>query len=924
MPQCPPRDQLSDFLNGSPVATASALETHIASCVSCQQILEMLRATAVGLVADNPTNPSSLLPTMDDLAPTLAENSAARQTPRLPLGFSSPGYEILDELGRGGMGVVYKARQLSLNRLVALKIILQSPSLGDKQLSRFTIEAELLAQLQHPNIVQVFETGQFQETPYLSMEYLSGVTLSRQLETTRYGSHAAAALVETLARAMFSAHQRGVLHRDLKPSNVLFSAEGEPKITDFGLAKRVGDESHLTIDQTVLGTPSYMPPEQAQGNLAAIGPRSDVYSLGAILYEMLTGRPPFRGSTALETIKQVVSREPDAPRAINRRIPLDIETICLKCLQKQPESRYQTAEELADDLQRFQRDEPILARRIGTVARVWRWCRRNPALSMAIGLFLITMVIGTFGIAWQFRQASRARRLAEQRFERFQVESSEKLGLIQDLMERVPEDERQQNARLQSAVASYEQMLVDEPTNAAAQASYAESLFRVADIRLRIGQFDLAEEMFLRARRRYDQMVEASPANSIAKQKLAETLTSLGESYRENGKLAAALDAYGESMRHQADLSQSSATNPAMQANSARTLYCRSLALLALNRTGEAEQDLRGSIELLKRSLGYQSSNADLRQGLARSHINLGVLLRSTNRPKEALPEYSAAIGLLAGLEKVEPQKVDYRFELATARMNLANALQADVGQNQLGVSDPGGEAEINYRLSIKSLSELSDEFANIAKFRKELANSWNGLGALLLRLTQTDKAEEAWQKAAEEAQELVSRRPDVADYHALLARTTFNLAFLQQDEAQAPRRAELLTKAVSAQSKAVALSPTNVQYLQTLQIHERSLARVLIKIGKYAEAAETAEQLASHARNDPQQLYAAATILAQSAMLADRNMALDALLRSEVVQRYRSKVQSLLATCRQHKITLNREELPGIDISAEPQGTTP
>jgi serine/threonine protein kinase len=327
------------------------------------------------------------------------------------------GYEILEELGRGGMGVVYKARQVQLKRLVALKRILTGPQAGKHEVNRFRAEAEAVARLQHPNIVQIYEVHEQNGCPYLALEFVDGVSLAQKLDGTPWPARQAAQLMLTLARAVHYAHQRGIVHRDLKPANILLQgARGQgpgpreegvreeasvlsslaprpsplasssgpllPKITDFGLAKRLDVEMGQTQTGAILGTPSYMAPEQAEGKPQAIGPKTDVYALGAILYELLTGRPPFQGAALLETLEQVRSQDPAPLRSLQPRLPRDLETICLKCLEKQPEQRYASAEALADDLQRFLDGDSIHARRSNLLEQLKRALDRRPDASL--------------------------------------------------------------------------------------------------------------------------------------------------------------------------------------------------------------------------------------------------------------------------------------------------------------------------------------------------------------------------------------------------------------------------------------------------------------------------------------------------------------------------------------------------------------
>jgi tetratricopeptide (TPR) repeat protein len=332
------------------------------------------------------------------------------------------GYEILGELGRGGMGVVYKARQTGLNRLVALKMVLAGAHAGPEQLARFQTEAEAVATLQHPHIVQIYEVGKHAGLPYFSLEFVDGGSLAQKLDGKPLPPAQAARYAELLAAAMHCAHQHGIVHRDLKPANVLLTADGGPKITDFGLAKRLEGDSKQTRSGTLMGTPSYMAPEQARGETHAIGPLSDVYALGAILYELLTGRPPFQGATLLDTLEQVRSQEPVPPARLQPKVSRDLETICLKCLQKEPRKRYASAEALADDLHRCLAGLPIQARPVGAMERAWRWCRRNPrTAALATAVVALVVSLGAMSAAVAARAArekqttDEVRRLARDR-----------------------------------------------------------------------------------------------------------------------------------------------------------------------------------------------------------------------------------------------------------------------------------------------------------------------------------------------------------------------------------------------------------------------------------------------------------------------------------------------------------------------------
>jgi len=316
-----------------------------------------------------------------------------------------PGYEVLGELGRGAMGVVYRARQVGLNRVVALKMILAGEYAHPEAVARFLTEAGLAARIQHPNIVPVYVVGSAGGRPYFSLEYVAGGSLADRLRGEPQVPADAARLVETLARAMHHAHLQGVIHRDLKPANVLLAQDGTPKITDFGLAR--SDDGGLTVTGAILGTPCYMAPEQAEGR-KGIGPAADVYALGSILYECLTGRPPFRGSTAVETIDQVRTRDPVSIRALRPGVPRDLETIAMACLQKEPDRRYPTAEVLANDLALWLGGRPIVARPVGLFERAWNGVRRNRAASAAVAAIVLGSLATAVTAVIAFEQTRQA------------------------------------------------------------------------------------------------------------------------------------------------------------------------------------------------------------------------------------------------------------------------------------------------------------------------------------------------------------------------------------------------------------------------------------------------------------------------------------------------------------------------------------
>lgn len=422
-----------------------ALVEHVEQCAKCQDRLARLSEIADAepgkSAAEIPKSseaeeeivrrlkilPRSSMPSISDRMDTTIGLFAQRELAAHAAVDSEwpiiPGYEIIGVLGRGGVGVVFKARQTALPRIVALKMLGDWARAGEKELTRFRTEAELIARLQHPNIVQIYDIGDVAGRPYFVLEYVAGGSLAQHLDGTPQSARLAAQFVEVLARAVHAAHADGVVHRDLKPANILlvqaqqdaakvvdktcgpspFAPNGSPmkavpKIADFGMAKCAvadGDaqlQRSLTVTGDVLGTPSYMAPEQAMPDGHSIGPAADIYALGAIFYELLTGRAPFKGETALDTVLQVLHNDPVAVTELQPNVPSDLETICLKCLQKQPRQRYLSASELADDLQSYLQGGQIKARPQGTVEKVWRWTRAHPATSGLLALGLLTPI----------------------------------------------------------------------------------------------------------------------------------------------------------------------------------------------------------------------------------------------------------------------------------------------------------------------------------------------------------------------------------------------------------------------------------------------------------------------------------------------------------------------------------------------------
>src|SRR5947207_11418378 len=331
---------------------------------------------------------SALTPLMDDDVDLTNGDQRRRASSMTEFG----DYELLEEIGRGGQGVVYRARQKSLNRTVALKVIGLGQWSATPHLKRFRHEAEAAASLEHPQIVPIYEIGERDGSCYFSMKFIEGGRLDEVVKRESMSPRRAAELLVKIARTVQFAHDRGILHRDIKPGNILLDRNGEPHLTDFGLARLIEQESTITNSFEVLGTPSYMSPEQAAGHVRELTAAADVYSLGAVFYQMLTGEPPFAGGTTYETIRMVLETEPRNPRTRNAKVDVDLATICLKCLEKDPAKRYATAKALADDLERWLHHEPIAARRIGVVTRARKWVRRNPTVTTLAAVITVLAV----------------------------------------------------------------------------------------------------------------------------------------------------------------------------------------------------------------------------------------------------------------------------------------------------------------------------------------------------------------------------------------------------------------------------------------------------------------------------------------------------------------------------------------------------
>jgi serine/threonine-protein kinase len=772
-----------------------------------------------------------------DLDPEARAREKRRAVEQLPQ--SVAGYDVLGLLGRGAMGVVYKARQRGLKRLVALKMILAGGHAAEHELARFRIEAEAVAQLQHPNIVQIYEVGEEEGRPFFSLEFVEGTSLDKKIQGTPVPPREAALLGQQLAEAMDYAHKNGIIHRDLKPANILLTADGTPKIGDFGLAKKLEEDAGQTRTGTVLGTPSYMSPEQAEGKIAEVGPLSDVYSLGAILYDLLTGRAPFKGTTILETLEQVRTREPVPPVQLQPGVPRDLETICLKCLQKDPERRYSSAGALAEDLGRFLKGEPILARPVGRVERLWRWCKRNPWMA-GLGATVVVAVI-----AWGITASLMAWQINLQKDE---------IHVKKDEAERQTKEAEKQTVIAQKT---------EESSKATADAAVSQmvKLGKMLDERLRSRRLaQLAGPEVVRLRAEILATLRQALINVSAKIDLAGgtpfgpvgTYQALGDLLLKLGQSQEALRAFQQGHQIVKKLADERPNSDLTRANLA-------VMVLRLGKVPFEQGDARTALKyyLQARDIhwdvlthprdGYYKEAREVKQIVSHDDIPVGEAYLALGMAAEAKKHFAEALTYRAGWLKGETKP----GEVTSGRSYVMQAhLCLGMACARLGDAK-GAEEHFGEALKLGEALQLPEDFAKksplaAAEFRDDLARTQGAYGDALIRLGEAEEADKVYRSSLQNMERAIAF--DDLSRQDLLALTHERLAAAARargQKADAARHSEEALKLREELYRADSGNP----------VHKAAFVLAMARSGKHAPADFYAGKLRPEMSKSPELL---------------------------------------------------------------------
>ena len=718
--------------------------------------------------------------------------------PRLIAVLGSRGYELLGAHARGGTAVVHKARHRRLNRLAAIKTIGVGRQVSPLDLERFRNEAETLGSLSHPNIVPVYEVAEHDGRLFLFMPYLEGGSLADNIASYRDDPRKTAKLVATVARAIDHAHRHGILHRDMKPSNILLDRSGQPHVSDFGLALRLDMDSDLTVTGAIVGTPSFMAPEQAQGRRSALTTSTDVHGLSAVLYTLLTGQPPFRGETTLDTIEMVRNTAPTSPRMLNPRLDRDLDTICLKCLEKEPQARYGSALALADDLERWLAGEPIAARPISPMAVGWRWARRNPLVASLITSVAALFVAGIFGVlisnfvlerknAEVIRQRDIARtqqRLARQAVDTFFTNQ------VENWLRFKPAMEEKQVELLDAALRYYEEIARADDSDPTARDDVARAALRMGNIRVLLNRIDMAESAFGRAIAVCESRIRTEPIATSTHAIKVEALIDLANAHRK--RMDKDGDQKAERLHRQAiELCQAAAEQP--ENAEFRYLMARAYSGLAniLHTNGDkhAVECAQHAVDLSAELCSRFPREPKYLEHLGVSQLQLGRILYLTGRQKDAFPHLQSARATYDQLLTASPSDPEYRGAQAAALHSLALILH-ERGDLK--------EAEMAYRGAIELRERLAADFPAFPENRLNLVKHYMMLAALLDGTRRFDNAEEFQQKGVQVAEALVQDFHETAEFRLLRAECRLSLGTFLYMHGTSSRAEEFLRSSLS------------------------------------------------------------------------------------------------------------------------------
>jgi serine/threonine-protein kinase len=765
------------------------------------------------------------------------------------------GYEILGELGRGAMGVVYKARQRGLNRIVALKMISAGGHHGPADLARFRAEAIAVADLQHPNIVQIYEVGEDRGHPFFSLEYVEGDSLAKKISGTPRPPREAAALVRALADGMEYAHQRGIIHRDLKPANVLLTLGGEPKVSDFGLVKRLEDDAGQTQSGSILGTPSYMAPEQAEGKIKEIGPHSDIYALGGILYELMTGRPPFRAASILDTLQQVRTQDPIPPSQFQPKVPRDLETICLKCLQKDTAKRYATAAALGEDLRRFLAGEPILARPVSRAEWLWRWCGRNPRVAALGGLVAILVVAWAATSTLLYRlalanernalanaaSASQNASLARHNAQEAQTKAGLALANAEDAR-RNAEDARRNAERAKANEARARNQ--EQAAKVIAQDAIVQMIHLGEQVmrrlrakhdptRAEVEWLRLRDDLLTMLQKEMVPLAERIEGHHISPFAFATLHQRLGDLLRRLGQIEDARREYQQGYERLSRIAHDQPNNDMARANLGVMLV--RLGELALEQGGDAARardefgrawDIQEDVALHPRSGNYsETDNQRILSGIA---IKQGVAELALGHPAQARDRFQKALQLRYAWTQAEPANVSAESYTSEAEVWLG------VAYSHLG---DWRSARPHFEEARQICAVLADQHPGSFSFKADLASVYGEQGAALARIGQDDEAEKALNQSLTYARAVLARDPEDTGQRLVMADGSERLASLAQKRGKPADAAPLWRTALEIRTDLAQFDPHNVPA-------QAALALALAHSGHRAEALKKAEEL--------------------------------------------------------------------------------